>query len=644
MIELAVNNLSVQFGETTLFEKITFDIKTGERVGLIGANGSGKSTLMRVIMGQENASRGDVFLRKGITIGYLDQMPDFDETTLVQDVIRLAFAPLIELKEQLSRLEERMEHESLNRSNLIKHYGEMSHRFEVQGGYMMETEFSKIVIGLNISENMLQQPFSLLSGGEKTRIVLAKILLEKPDILLLDEPSNHLDIKSIEWLEAYLANYKGAILIISHDRYFLDRSVNRIIELTYDEAVVYHGNYTYFTVEKERRFLLEMKYYEQQQKKIKRMEDQIKRYRIWGEMRDSDKMYVRAKELEKRLEKMEKVKKPVYETRKIKLDLSMQERTGNQVITCDDVVKAFGDKKILAGAQCNINFGDFACLLGENGSGKTTLFRLIMHELELDSGLIKIGSRVKIGYLPQQINYPDENMSVLEYFQYEHEIGISEARKELAKALFIKDDVFKTLKVLSGGEKSRLKLASLLYDHVNVLLLDEPTNHLDIESREVLEENLLEFDGTILFISHDRYFVDKLSSKILALEKGLILTYPFGYEDYKLQTSAEYKRDLQQPENTLNEIQLTKVTVEKTTLESSTNPKADTKVLSKNQEKRRIELEEAIDVLENELANKEAALVHIGDDHEKLMEAISNIESGKDKLSKLYEEWGKITM
>lgn len=644
MIELAVNNLSVQFGETILFEKITFDIKTGERVGLIGANGSGKSTLMRVIMNREHGNKGDVFLRKGITIGYLDQMPDFDEQTLVRDVIQLAFAPLLDVKEQLRHLEARMEYEENNRTNLLKRYGELSHRFEVLGGYMMETEFNKIVHGLNISEGMLEQRFYLLSGGEKTRIVLAKILLENPDILLLDEPSNHLDIKSIEWLEAYLTTYRGAILIISHDRYFLDRSVNRIVELTYDEAVVYHGNYTYFTVEKERRFLLEMKYYEQQQKKIKRMEDQIKRYRIWGEMRDSDKMYVRAKELEKRLEKMERVKKPVYESRKIKLDVSMQDRTGNQVIICEAVHKAFGEKRILDGAECNIHYRDFACLLGENGSGKTTLFKLIMNELEPDAGLIKIGSRVNIGYLPQQIIFPDESISVLEYFQYEHELSQSEARKELAKALFVKDDVFKSLNVLSGGEKSRLKLASLLYDHVNVLLLDEPTNHLDIESREVLEENLLEFEGTILFISHDRYFVDKLASKILALVNGKIRTYPFGYEDYKMQISADDRNLSDMVESSQVRSQKLDVEVEKVNVIFSEQVIVEGKTLSKNQERRRIELEEAIEVLEKELSLREEELVLFGEDHQKLMEAITKIEIGKDNLSKLYEEWGKITM
>lgn len=642
MIELALNNIAMQFGEVTLFEKITFDIKTGERVGLIGANGSGKSTLMRIIMNQEKPVSGEVFLRKGISVGYLDQMPTYEEITTVKDVIYSAFSELLSMKEQLTLLEGRLEAgDEVEKSAALKAYGDLSYRFEVGGGYMMETEFNKIIQGLSISEDMLNKAFSILSGGEKTRIILAKILLEKPDVLLLDEPSNHLDIQSIEWLEQYLNTYQGAILIISHDRYFLDQSVNRIVELTYDEAIVYHGNYTYFTVEKERRFLLEMKYYEQQQKKIKRMEDQIKRYRIWGEMRDSDKMYVRAKELEKRLEKMERVKKPIYESRKIKLDMSMQERTGNQVFVAEHLGKSFDGTMILSDVTFHVNFGDYACLLGENGSGKTTLFRMIVNEIEPDHGTLKIGSRVKIGYLPQHIDFEDETKSVLDYFQYEHEITQSDARRELAKALFVKDDVFKALNVLSGGEKSRLKLASLLYERVNVLLLDEPTNHLDIDSREVLEENLLGFDGTVLFISHDRYFVDKMASKILALENGTVSTYDFGYADYKERSKVVTKDSISFEH--IGGANLTGLQQEPMEFRDEERV-TSTKVLSKNQERRRQELEEAIDILENELAEQEEGLIHIGDDPQKLNEALLHIESGKDKLSKLYDDWGKIIL
>jgi ATP-binding cassette, subfamily F, member 3 len=635
MIELAVNNLTMQFGETTIFEKITFDVKSGERVGLIGANGSGKTTLMKIIMNLEKPATGDVFLRKGLSIGYLNQIPQYEETVIVKDVILLAFHALFQLKERLSQIEQNLAQSNDDGERLLKQYGELSHRFEESGGYMIDTEFNKIVKGLNISDTMLEQNFAKLSGGEQTRIVLAKILLEKPDILMLDEPSNHLDMKSIEWLEDYLRSYSGAILIISHDRYFLDQAVNRIVELTYDEAIVYHGNYTYYTVEKERRFLLEMKYYEQQQKKIKRMEDQIKRYRIWGEMRDSDKMFVRAKELEKRLEKMEKVKKPIYELRKISLNMDIQDRTGNKVIRLEGISKQYGPKSILCDAELYLNFRDFACLLGENGSGKTTLFKLIMNELTCDSGVVHLGSRVKIGYLPQQIEFENEEISVVEYFQYCHEISQSEARKELAKALFVKDEVFKQVKVLSGGEKSRLKLATLLFSKVNVLLLDEPTNHLDIDSREVLEENLLEFEGTILFISHDRYFVDKLATKIFELEKGSITTYPMNYQDYK-ETKAKHARASLLPLDTEREHSAL-TTKAKMPQEPST-----VKGLSKNQERRLMEIESSIEALEKELAHLESSLIDIGHDHEALRVQMTKIDSSKTQISELYEEWEKL--
>jgi len=639
MIELAVNNITMQFGETTLFEKITFDVKTGERVGLIGANGCGKTTLMKIIMNLEKAAIGDVFLRKGVAIGYLNQIPRFDEHVKVRDVILLAFRELFEIKVAIEALEHKLSYETTNTESLLKQYGELSHRFEIGGGYMMETEYNKIVQGLNISESMLSQSFMLLSGGEQTRIVLAKILLENPDILLLDEPSNHLDMISIEWLEQYLANYNGTILIISHDRYFLDQSVNRIIELTYDEAIIYHGNYTYYTIEKERRFLLEMKYYEQNQKKIKRMEDQIKRYRIWGEMRDSDKMYVRAKELEKRLEKMEKVKKPVYESRKINLTMDTLDRTGNQVLQIQGLSKSYEERSVLNDVEFNVVYRDFACLLGENGSGKTTLFRLLMGEIKPDSGEIKVGSRVSIGYLPQQIVFENEEMTIVDYFQREHEISQSEARRELAKALFVKDDVFKQLKVLSGGEKSRLKLATLLYHKVNVLLLDEPTNHLDIDSREVLEENLLEFEGTILFISHDRYFVDKLASKIIELEKNRITTYPLNYQDYKL-ARAKHELINSTKENLPKDIPILNEINSSDEINVSNVPK----ILSKNQERRLIQLEQDIEDLEAAIKTLEEQLMEVGHNPVVLNQHLELIEAKKMQLSVLYEEWEKITI
>ena len=657
MIELGVQGLEKHFGETVIFENITFELKSGERVGLIGANGSGKTTIMKILMNEENATKGEVFKRKAATLGYLNQIPDYDDQILVKDVIKLAFRELQQLQKDMLEMETLMTTLSGKElDQLMKQYGDKSHLFEQQGGYMMDTELSKITIGLNIDELMLERRFNQLSGGEQTRVVLGRILLEKPDVLLLDEPSNHLDIESIEWLESYLKTYEGAILIISHDRYFLDQVVNRILELTYDEAIVYHGNYTYYTVEKERRFLIAMKYYEQQQKKIKRVEEQIKRYRIWGVMRDSDKMFIRAKELEKRLEKMERIKKPVYEKRKVNMNMVTGERTGKKVYTIENLKKSFDDKEIIKDISFELWFKDAMCILGGNGCGKTTLFRMITGELEKDFGEVKYGSRVKVGYLPQHIAFDNEDLTIIEFFQSEHPITNGEARKELAKALFVKDDVFKKVNVLSGGEKSRLKLCSLMYSQVNVLLLDEPTNHLDIESREVLEENLLSYEGTLLFISHDRYFVDKLASKIGEISDGYMSLYNGTYEYYKeekakmvenkdnqnLDSQVTREKDMEnEPKNSNKDI----INSEETRSSAKTKSLiSEEKKLSKNAIVLLAKIEGEIEELDVLIEEKEATLISIGHDHGLLSKTMEEIEELKDKVEKLYEKWEQITI
>jgi len=642
MIELSVQNLEKMFGETKIFENIGFELKTGERVGLIGANGTGKSTIMKILMNRESSSKGEVFKRKDATLGYLNQIPEYEDDVIVSDVIKLAFKPLLDIKKAMVKLEERMTHVAEDElTKLMKTHGEISHQFEQRGGYMMDIELAKITMGLDISAKMLARCFNQLSGGEQTRVVLAKILLERPDVLLLDEPSNHLDIASIEWLEGYLKSYAGAILMISHDRYFLDQVVDRIIELTYDEAIMYHGNYTYFTVEKERRFLIALKYYEQHQKKIKRIEDQIKRYRIWGEMRDSDKMYVRAKELEKRLEKMEQLKKPVYENRRVNLNMVSGERTGKKVFTIENLSKSFDGKTIIEDVNFELWYKDAMCILGGNGTGKTTLFRMITGELPKDTGEIKGGSRVKMGYLPQNIVFENESMTLIEYFVNEHPVTNSEARRELAKALFVKDDVFKQVKVLSGGEKSRLKLCSLMYGQVNVLLLDEPTNHLDIESREVLEENLLEYDGTLLFISHDRYFVDKLASRIGEIQSGKIKLYNGTYQYYK---EEKAKEQLIQSSEPLEVSTLPVLAKQSAEIDKDQDQAENGKVLSKNAAEKLIKIEASIEELEEEIKILEENLINVGSNHLLLEQAMEKIEDKKKILDALLEKWEQITI
>jgi ATPase subunit of ABC transporter with duplicated ATPase domains len=552
MIELGISNLTKMYGVDKIFENVTFDVKTKDKIALIGRNGTGKTTLMKIMAGKENFQEGQVNKRKGLTIGYLEQIPNYDDDNTVLDVLKEAFKNTEEIKAQMEEIEktfDKLQGEELEAA--IKKYGNLHDSYEIAGGYSVKEKLSKILKGLEISEELQKRKFNLLSGGEKTRVILGKILLEEPELLLLDEPSNHLDIKSVEWLEEYLNLYQGTIVIVSHDRYFLDRVVNKIIELEPDGVQIYNGNYSKYVAEKELRFLQAMKEYESQQKKIKKMEDQIQRYRIWGEMRDSDKMYKRAKELEKRLEKIEKINKPIVDKKTADFHIDKVSRTGREVIKVENIEKSFDSKKLFEDLSFTLFYKDSLCILGENGTGKSTMLKIILDDMKSDAGSVKIGSNVKIGYLPQEVSFDREDVSIVDYFSYYYGISISEARKELAKIMFAGEDVYKHISTLSGGEKSRLKLGMLIYENANTLILDEPTNHLDIESREVLEENLINYEGTILFVSHDRYFVDKIATCIGEIENRKFKIYDFDYESYKnekqriaeMEQSVEIKED-----------------------------------------------------------------------------------------------------
>lgn len=533
MIEIGISSLTKLYGTNKIFENVTFDVKTKDRIGLIGRNGTGKSTLLKIIAGYEDYQNGQIFMKKNLTVGYLSQIPNYEDNNTVLDVLNEAFENLHEIKKEMDKIEKTFD--CLSGDELqaaIYKYSSLHDSYELSGGYNINEKINRILFGLEISESMQRMEFNKLSGGEKTKIVLGKILLEEPELLLLDEPSNHLDIKSVEWLEGYLSTYSGTIVAVSHDRYFLDRVVNKIVELESDGAQIYFGNYSKYVAEKELRFLQAMKDYENQQNKIKKMEEQIQRYRIWGEMRDSDKMYKRAKELEKRLEKIDKLDKPFIDKRTANFKIISVERTGKEVIKVSGIEKTY-DKKLFSDVSFTLFFNDSMCILGENGTGKTTILKIILNEDEPDSGDVQIGSNVKIGYLSQEVNFENEDVSIVDYFSYYYGISLREARTELAKILFTGEDVFKRINTLSGGEKSRLKLGMLMYENVNTLILDEPTNHLDIESREVLEESLINYAGTLLFVSHDRYFVDKIATCIGELENKEFKLYNFDYEGYK---------------------------------------------------------------------------------------------------------------
>ncbi len=540
MIEVNVNNISKTFGADLIFENISFDIKTNDRIGLIGPNGCGKTTIIKILYGLEHVQSGSISFRKGIKVGYLDQIPEYGDEILVVDILNMAFQEVYDLKVKIDELTHNFPNLTPKKlETALKIYSNLSEEYERLDGYNTETVISKVCTGLKINDDMKQMPFHLLSGGEKTRVMLAKILLEKPSLLMLDEPSNHLDLESIEWLEGYLSNYDGSVLIVSHDRYFLDNVCKKLIELSTYKAHVYHGNYSYYVIEKERRFLLELKVYLAQERKINRMEEQIKRYRIWGVMRDSDKMFKRAKELERRLSKIDRLDKPKHGNDKMKLKNYNTSRSGKRVLVAKHINKSFETLELLRDAKLDMIFQDRLAILGNNGTGKTTLLKLLLDDFTLDEPKHKWGTKLKLGYLEQEVLFEDDSLSILEYFMDKHNVSQSDARRELAKALFIRDDVFKKIKVLSGGEKSKLKLCSMTFNQTNFLVLDEPTNHLDIDSREILEEMLLEFEGTILFVSHDRYFIKKIATRIGEIDHLQLTFYEGDYDYYKLLKSRE---------------------------------------------------------------------------------------------------------
>jgi len=638
MIECGVKKLKKYFGADLIFENISLDIKKGEKIGVVGKNGVGKTTLMKILVNEEYADDGEIYIRSGSRVGYLEQIPDYDDSIIGMDILYLAFTDLYKIKDKMKELEDKLK-DTLddNHDRILKAYGKMEEKYELRGGYRIDEKLSKVIGGLGI-EKLVKRRFNTLSGGEKTKIILGKVLLEEPDILLLDEPTNHLDMSSVEWLQSYLMDYKGAVMLISHDRYFLDSISEKIIEITPNEAQIYYGNYSYYVVEKERRFLEIYKHYKNQQRKINAMEEQIKRYRIWGKSRDSDKMYKRAKELEKRLEKMDKMEKPKLNSRKIRLNANGISRSGFKVVTLKDITKSY-DKTLFEKINLEVYYSDSIGLIGDNGTGKTTLLKIIEGNESCDQGEIKIGSRVKIGYLKQEEEFQNTSMDLVEYYHRELDITLSEARKQLAKVLFTGDDVFKTLEVLSGGEKTRLKLGILLYRKVNLLILDEPTNHLDIDSREILEETLTEFEGTILFVSHDRYFINKLADRIVEIEDKKIKTYNGDYDYYKIKKAEileiEAERKRKEKEDTDNKKKERELKEEKSQLS-----KNQRRILAQEKEK----IESKIDNIEKLVEEIALSMNKNKRDGQKLKELYLEKEEYEKKIEKLMERWEEIIL
>lgn len=526
MIEISLNKINKNYGFNNVLKDLSFDIKTGERVALIGSNGCGKTTTLKIINAIEVPDSGSVNIRKGASIGYLCQIPNVEKDNVTGlDVYLRGVSDLIELENKINEFVNSMS----NSDKDIKLLSKMQEEFRIKEGYKLKEKIEKIKYGFKLNDEVLNTEYNKLSGGEKTIINLASLILKNPDILLLDEPTNHLDIETLEWFEEYLNNYKGTVLIVSHDRYFLDRVVNKVISLEKGNADIYCGNYSYYMKESERRLMAEFQAYKNQQRKIKAIEEAIARLKVWGTKSDNPAFFRRAEAMQKRLDRMTKIDKP-KEKSDLKINLTFSDRSSNHVLTIDELDLHIGSKELLVKSNMSIYYKDRVCLMGKNGSGKTTLIKNILNNTHDN---IKLGVNVKIGFIPQEIRFDDEELTVYDYLRNIFIGSESELRSKLSRFYFDSESIFKKLKTLSGGEKVRIKLLELILKNANFLILDEPTNHIDIDTREILESSLLDFDGTILFVSHDRYFINKIATKIVRIENKKLVTYNGNYDSIK---------------------------------------------------------------------------------------------------------------
>ena len=622
MIDLSVKDLVKSFdADDNILDGLTFDVQAGERVGIMGRNGAGKTTLFRILTGEIGYDSGEVIFAPGKKVGLISQIPKYPAGYTVEQVLRTAFAGLEKLKRQLSELEAQMgAHPS---REVLTQYDALMDRFTTGGGYETEVDLQKVVNGLNIPPEMRQREFTMLSGGEKTRVNLARLLLEKTDILLLDEPTNHLDMKSVEWLEEYILRFKGTVLTISHDRYFLDRIVQRIVELRGGKAEFYTGNYSAYVVEKQARFDLQLKQYEQEQAKLKQLGYTVERMKGWGINNRS--LYRRAMSIQHRMERIEKTERPVTE-KQLKLRFEEKDFFGDEVFTIRDLGKSFDDKTLFDHVELEVKGGERIALLGDNGTGKSTFLKILLGETLADHGKIKFGPTVKTAYLPQIIHFDHPERTLYDTMLYEKNCTPQVARDRLGAFLFQGEDVFKTVANLSGGEQSRLRLCMLMDEKINLLILDEPTNHLDIASREWIEAAVEDYEGTLLFVSHDRYFVDRFATRIWVLEDGTIQDYRCGYEKYRSILAHEAEKPKAAP------------------VKAEKKEKAKTKGGDKALEKKLRAVERDIEKQEALVAEFEPQIEAAASDYQELTRLLAEKEAAEAQLEALMEQWEQLSL
>ncbi len=619
MVDISVKNLVKFFviGEN-LLDGLTFEIQEGERVAILGRNGCGKTTLLKILTGEMDYDDGEVYVNPNKRLGLISQIPHFPEGFLVEDVLHSAFADLWKIRRRMEAIEKQMQ--SGSNGELLREYDRLTAAFQAGGGYETDVETDKICNGLGITRQQRQQEFDSLSGGEKTRVNLARLLLEKTDILLLDEPTNHLDLRSVEWLESYVNIFKGTVVVISHDRYFIDRVAQRVIEITDGHAEFYSGNYSFYMDEKQARFDLQMKQYEQEQAKLKQLGFTVERVKGWGI--NNRTLYRRAMSIQHRMERIRKTEKPKKE-RTMKASFGEKDFSGDVVFKIKGLSKAFGEHVLFSDVNLNVEGGERIALLGDNGSGKTTFLSCLLGD-ESCQGKIQFGPTVKVGYLPQILHFDHPERSLYDTMLYEKNCTPQTARDRLGAFLFQGEDVFKTVGNLSGGEQSRLRLCMLMDEKINLLILDEPTNHLDIASREWVEAAIEEFEGTLLFVSHDRYFIEKFAERIWLLQDGMIRDFPCGYQKYRsiLEHEAAARAEVPAAPKPKKE-----------------KPKGGTK----DAEKRLRALEREIEKQEQSIASLDKRIEEAASDYQKLTRLLGEKEEQEAALMELMEQWEQMS-
>ena len=637
---LACRQLHKAYGIDVILEKITFHIEEREKAAIVGVNGAGKTTLFKVLTGEISADGGEFYLKKDTSVGYLAQNIHIESDKTIYEEMLSVFEKIIQTEANLREMENEMGGLSGQAlADKMEEYAALQHYFEQHDGYSYQSRMKGVLKGLGFTESDFNRPMNQLSGGQKTRVHLGKLLLSKPDVLLLDEPTNHLDIASIEWLEDFLRTYPGSVLIISHDRYFLDRIVTKVIEIENKKSNVYNGNYSFYWQQKEINREIQQKAYDMQQKEIKHQEDVIRTLRQFNR----EKSIKRAESREKVLDKMERIDRPDALPDQMRLTLTPHLTSGNDVLHAENLSKSYGGQKIFQGVSFDVKRSDKVAIIGPNGVGKSTLFRMLLKEVSSDSGLIRFGTNVFVGYYDQEQAKLDESKTIFEEISDSYPtLTQGQIRNMLAAFVFTGDDVFKPISALSGGEKGRVSLAKIMLSKANTLMLDEPTNHLDMFSKEVLESAINRYEGTCIYISHDRYFINKTAEKILELTPDGVILYNGNY-DYYLEKKAERAR---------NELEKALQNNQKATTATPAQPISETKndwLKQKEQQaaERKLankikKVEAEIEETENAIAKADEDMAACGTDFSKANEIFSEKTKLEEKLEKLYEEWEEL--